>query len=308
MLYIQREVKSDSMDEIELHELTVNERDRYLNHYVHSCPLISDYVYSSLFMWAEFYTLKISYYMDLACIICTGGGFPPSLLMPLGMTENKMKSILDYYYQWFDSRGQEFCISHVEDRFLPLIQSIESYDFSVTYDRNYSDYIYLKPDFINMDGHNYKGLKKKIRSFNNHHQNVEYSKIKTDDISECKELLDTWRTQKGYNADSAETVKLLDNYEELKLLGGAVRINGKLQAFFLGEEFDDTGYIISGKADMDIHGLYIMGVREFVKNEFPGVKYINRCEDLGIETLRDAKLSWMPAKILHKYNVRCSRK
>lgn len=295
------------MMEIELHDLTVEERGKYLSHYTQSCSLISDFVYSSLFMWADYYTLKLSYFMDLACIICTGGGFPSSLLMPLGVADNKMKDILDYYYHWFNSRGQEFCISHVEEKFLPLILSVEDYNFSVTYDRDYSDYIYFRPDFINMEGCNYKGLRKKIRAFKNHHQNFEYAALGKNDISECRELLEIWRKQKGYNADSIETTTLLDNFEGLDLLGGAVRVDGKMQAFFLGEKFGDTGYIISGKADMDIHGLYMLGVREFVRNEFHDVTYINRCEDLGIQTLRDAKLSWMPAKILHKYNVKCSK-
>lgn len=295
------------MEEIELHDLTVEERYKYLHHYTQCCSSISDYVYSSLFMWAGYYTLKLSYFMDLACIICTGGGFPPSLLMPVGITDNKMKDVIDYYYQWFTSRGQEFCISHVEEKFLSSILSVKDYNYTVNYDRDYSDYIYKMPDFINMEGSHYKGLRKKIRAFKNHHQNFDYIKIDRSNIPECMELLELWRIQKGYDADSIETAKLLDHYEELQLLGGAVRIDNKIQAFFLGEISGDMGYIISGKADMEIHGLYMLAVREFVKHEFSGVRFVNRCEDLGIETLRDAKLSWVPFRLLHKYNVTCSK-
>ena len=35
-----------------------------------------------------------------------------------------MKDVIDYFYQWFTSRGQEFCFSHVEET-LPLILSAE---------------------------------------------------------------------------------------------------------------------------------------------------------------------------------------
>lgn len=295
------------MQEIELRDLTVGERDSYLSYYRQSVPYISDYVYSSLFMWAEFYSLKLAYFNGLACIICTGGGFSPSLLMPLGVTGEKMAEVLDYYYNWFNRSGQEFCISHVEEKFLPLILSISDYEYTVSYDRNYSDYIYKRNDFISMDGRNYKGLRKKIRSFLNHYKDVKYSSLVIDDIPECRELLSLWRIQKRYNADSLETERLLDNYEELKLLGGVLRIDGRLKAFFLGEKSGDMGFIISGKADMDINGLYLYSLRKFVQHELQGVKFINRCEDLGIDTLREAKLSWMPSQILHKYNVKCTR-
>jgi hypothetical protein len=295
------------MPESELHDLTIEEREEYLRHYLLTNSLISDYTYSSLFMWAKFYSLELLYFKDLACVICTGGEFPPSLLMPLGLFDNKMKDVLDYYYEWFAKRGEELSISHVDEALLPVIMSVEGYNYTVTYDRSYSDYIYNRSDFVEMKGSDYKGFRKKIRAFENHHSDFEYSKISVNDIPECMELLELWRVQKGYDADALETVKLLDNYEALELKGGAVRINGKIQAFLLGEIYRETGYIIAGKADMGIHGLYLYAVREFVKQEFPGVKYINRCEDLGIETLRDAKLSWMPSQLLHKYNVRCKK-
>jgi len=291
----------------ELHNVDISDRDEYVCHYIASHSQISDYTFSSLFMWAKFYSLEISYYKDLACIICTGGGFPPSLLMPLGDLNNKMGDVLDYYYQWFSERGEELCVSHVDEKFLPVITAVEGFDFTITYDRNYSDYIYNFSNFVNMEGSDYKGFRKKIRAFENHFPDRQYSKITDSDVPECLELLELWRQQKGYDADSFETVKLLYNYDALKLIGGAVRLNGKIQAFILGEIYNDTGYIIAGKADMLIHGLYLFTLREFVKNEFSGVYYINRCEDLGIETLREAKLSWMPNKILHKYNVTCRK-
>lgn len=295
------------MQVIELHKLTIEEKNKYIRYYLASNPLISDFTFSSLFMWSVFYTLEISYFNDLACVVCTGGEFPPSLLMPLGDVDNRMSEVLNYYYDWFASRGQSCIVSHVEEKFLPLILSTEGYNFTVSYDRNYSDYIYKRSDFISMEGSDYKGFRKKIRAFENHHPDHEYSKIQISDIPECMELLELWKKQKGYDADSVETAKLLDNYEALNLIGAAVRLDGKIQAFLLGEIYGDTGYIISGKADMDIHGLYLYAVKEFVKLEFSGVQYINRCEDLGIETLRDAKLSWMPCQILHKYNVLCTR-
>ena len=290
-----------------MQSITTVEREKYLGNYLCILPDISDFTFSSLFMWADFYSLRLSHFEDLSCIICTGGGFLPSLLMPVGKIGNNLKRVMDYYYGWFSGQGLDFYISHVEEKFIPLIESVEGYKYDVSYNRDYSDYVYDRNDFVSMNGSGYKGFRKKIRSFEKTYPDHTYSPIRKEDIPECLELLEIWKEQKGYDADSNETRILLSNYEELGLRGGAVRFNGRIKAFLAGELYGETGFIIVGKADMQIHGLYLYAVREFVKNEFSGALYVNRCEDLGIETLRDAKLSWMPSKILHKYNVKCSK-
>jgi len=295
------------MPDTDLRKLTVEEREGYLKNYLKVLPLISDFTFSSLFMWADFYSLKLTEFRGQTCIICTGGDFTPSLLMPMGDIENGFKDLIDYYYNWFAERGLDLHISHVEERFIPLIESVEGYKFEISYNRDYSDYIYKRDDFISMNGSEYKAFRKKIRSFEHHFPNHSYSPLTENEIPECLELNELWRKQKGYDADSNETAILLQNYNSLSLKGGVVRFNGRVQAFLAGEAHGNTGYIIAGKADMKIHGLYLYTLREFVRNELPGIRYINRCEDLGLETLRDAKLSWMPVQILHKYNIKCTR-
>ncbi len=291
----------------ELKSFTIGEREAYLNNYCALLPGISDFTFSSLFMWADFYSLRLSCFHNLSCIICTGGDFLPSLLMPVGNYGNDLKRLIDYYYDLFAERGLDFYISHVEERFIPLIKSVEGYKYEVTYNRDYSDYIYDRESFITMNGSGYRSNRQKISSFKRHYPDHTYSRLNKEDIPECLELVELWRKQKGYDADANETGILLANYEALGLRGGAIRVGGEIKSFFAGEVYGMTGYIIVGKADMHIHGLYLHAIKEFVKNEFPEALYINRCEDLGIETLRDAKMSWMPAKILHKYNIHCSR-
>ncbi len=295
------------MTEAGLRDFSIAERGKYLKNYMVSPPMISDFTFSSLFMWADYYSLKLSCFDNLTCIICTGGDFTPSLLMPLGDVEGRIKDVIDYYYTWFREQGLDFYISHVDEKYIPLIKSVPGYEYAVTYDRDYSDYIYNRNDFVSMSGSGYKHFRKKIRSFENHFPHHQYSVLNDDDIPECLELLEFWRQQKGYDADANESAILLKNFKQLDLKGGVVKVDGRIKAFLAGEKCGDTGFIISGKGDMHIHGLYLHAVREFVKNEFADVLYINRCEDLGIETLRDAKMSWMPVKILHKYNVRCTR-
>ena len=53
-----------------------------------------------------------------------------------------------------------------------------------------------------------------------------------------------------------------------------------------------------------IRGLYPYINQQFLVNEFSDVEFVNREEDLGIEGLRKAKLSYHPVKFIEKYTVR----
>ena len=58
------------------------------------------------------------------------------------------------------------------------------------------------------------------------------------------------------------------------------------------------------KANQNIKGLYQYINQQFLLNEFPNVKYVNREEDLGLDGLREAKLSYHPCKFIEKYSIK----
>ena len=91
---------------------------------------------------------------------------------------------------------------------------------------------------------------------------------------------------------------MLKNSSNLDFIGMVVYVNDKISAFTIGEKVNENMAIIHiEKADTDIRGLSNFINRSFVDNYFKDVPYINREQDLGIEGLRHAKLSYMPVKL-----------
>ena len=96
----------------------------------------------------------------------------------------------------------------------------------------------------------------------------------------------------------------LKNFEKLELKGGLIRLNGKIIAFTLGSRANEDTFIVHiEKADYTITGSYQMINNQFAINNFEGIKYINREEDLGIEGLRKAKLSYNPIILADNYSA-----
>ena len=91
--------------------------------------------------------------------------------------------------------------------------------------------------------------------------------------------------------------------DKLKIAG--IFIDGNLEAFTMGEYLNPNMALIHiEKANPSIRGLYPYINQQFLVNEFSDVEFVNREEDLGIEGLRKAKLSYHPVKFVEKYTVR----
>ena len=107
------------------------------------------------------------------------------------------------------------------------------------------------------------------------------------------------------NYDEYAAVKrAFDNFEQLDFIGGALRVDGKIEAFTMGEALTSETFCTHiEKANTDIVGSYAAINNEFARNCLSSFKYVNREEDMGIEGLRKAKLSYYPAILLEKDNA-----
>jgi hypothetical protein len=86
--------------------------------------------------------------------------------------------------------------------------------------------------------------------------------------------------------------------------GGAILIDGKLEAFTLGEPLNpETVVIHIEKANPAFEGLYPLINQVFLENEWSAHLYVNREQDLGEEGLRKAKESYFPNHMIHKYII-----
>ena len=180
----------------------------------------------------------------------------------------------------------------------------EKYDIIPS--RDSFDYIYRQKDLANLEGKKYHSKRNHISAFSKKY-NWRFEKITPENIDKVIECSNTWYSQNADRLDSyafheKEGLDIVfKNYDYLSVSGGAIFIEDKAVAFTLGTPINDKVFdIFAEKALPDFATAYTVINNCFAK-ELGDYKYINREDDMGLEGLRRAKLSYRPAVILEKY-------
>ena len=177
--------------------------------------------------------------------------------------------------------------------------------------RDSYDYLYLREDLEHLAGKHLKAKRNHWNRFIEEYPNFEYKDVTPELFEDCMALVDRWNGASEHanpsygdslSAEKRVSRRLFENWQQLDMLGGAIFVDGNMVAFTLGAPVTtDTFDICIEKADRNINGAFNIINQQFAKHLPSQYRYINREEDMGLEGLRTAKLSYHPQRLL-SYN------
>lgn len=193
---------------------------------------------------------------------------------------------------------------------LPLLQS--RFDLTAAPERDWFDYVYDVDAVTALAGRAYHGQKNFVNSFKKTFPAYSFRGLDREVIPDALAFLDEYYARsedKGtpvFREEKVKTYELLNRWEEYGLPGGILYTgDGRVASFSVGETVGDTLFIHIEKADRSIRGAYQTCFNEFLKAfAAPGIRYVNREEDVGDEGLRATKLAYHPSRLIQKYTVR----
>lgn len=243
-------------------------------------------------MWAE---------EDGQLIIKSGKGEDSSYRLPFGNDFLKGINLIREY------SGEEYPDFWVQEgKRLDNFKANFGDKYVFEENRDAFDYIYLREDLANLSGKKYHGKRNHISAFSKKH-NWSFKPITAENTEDVKLCAEKWykenadREDKYLRCEKQGVITILDNMELLGVRGGAVYVDGKVVAFTLGSRISDEIFDIHiEKALSDYAEGYTVINREFART-LTEYKYINREDDMGLEGLRKAKLSYKPHILLKKY-------
>ena len=183
---------------------------------------------------------------------------------------------------------------------------IKANEFIIYNDRDDAEYIYLPSDLINLEGNKYRKIREKIRSFKkefkNNYEIVEYNQ---NDFKSLLNLLNSWNKEKNsdYTSESNKIKYVIENKDKLELEIFLLKINNSLAGMTIIQVLpNNVGVIIFEKSFSKYKNANCV-LNLFEANHLKECRVISRQEDMGIEGLRQAKLSYRPFYLEQKFNL-----
>ncbi|MGO1041426.1 DUF2156 domain-containing protein [Clostridioides difficile] len=273
-----------------------------------------EYCFSTLYMWQHVY--KTGYYIgeDFAVLVGEYEGDSFSIL-PLAK-KDKLPEVVDFVLEYFSHNNKKIYLRGITTEVVEFLKEKYPNRFEYIEERDLFDYIYDAESLRTLAGKKNQKKRNHINYFLKEYAGrYEARLLDKENFNECLVLMKEWESNKEENNEFDESMddelvgikKIFNNYDilkdKVKVFG--VYVDGKLEAFSIGELLNKNMALIHiEKANPDIRGLYPFINQQFLVSEFKDVEFVNREEDLGIEGLRKAKLSYHPCRFVEKYSVR----
>ena len=274
-----------------------------------------EYSFSTLFLWSGAYQQQVAP-MDGFVLERLRGKLGAGYLFPAG--SGPLEPVLSALEKDAAERGEPcrfFCVTPEQAE---RLEQLRPGQYAFQSDRDGWDYLYALDRLAGLGGKKLHGKRNHIRRFEESHPDWQVEQITMDNLAECAEMDLEWnRRYRSLDAagEEAEARTRLDerhamsrafaHYEALGMDGLLLRTGGKVVAFTMGSPISaDTFDVHFEKAYGEIQGAYPMINREFARwlqANRPGVRWLNREDDMGLEGLRKSKESYYPDRMVEKY-------
>jgi hypothetical protein len=252
--------------------------------------------FANIFMWKDSEHPRWTILNGGLCVLVEPDFEPPYFLPPVG-GEHVPETIAACL-------THAPCLSRVPEGFIARYGA----GFKVEEDPGNFDYVYSREELAELKGKKYDGKRNRIRKLESTFAH-EYHALVRADVPGCFRLLEDWFEEKRngdpyMKAEKVAIIQALASFERIGLKGGVVKVGGRVEAFTMGGRLtSDTVVIPIEIANPGLVGLAQWINREFVRREWPAYVFVNREQDMNVEGLRKAKLSYQPDHLVKKYNL-----
>lgn len=289
----------------DLHPLTLADKD-LVSEYLHRYPpLISEHTFTNLFIWQPSRPIFFAELENSLLFLVKAAKREGHYILfgpPVG--EVKIPDVFTTF--------SESLIGGVRIPDMDTLSISGTPSYIIHEDRDNADYVYRVDDLALLAGRRYAKKRNHIKQCLNSHT-CEYVPITPEVLTECEAMQENWCKSRdcgrnpGLCNEANAIAEIFAHFMEFKLLGGAIRVDGTIQAYAIAEELHPgTAVWHFEKAMGNIQGLGQLINQWFSKNSLTSFEYVNREQDLGIPGIRQAKESYYPHHLVAKNSISLS--
>ena len=282
--------------------------------WINSCiavsgTMASDASFANIYLLRNKYSTKISRYKDFIIRKYSGKGARCGYTFPLG--KGDVAKVLAEIEKDAKECGERLQFAFVTEEQKEVLENAMPARFCYSSDAGDSDYIYLRSELASLSGKAFHKKKNHFSKFVRTYPDYKYYEIGACNIYDAQKVADAWYYEHLQDEDASQLAEYkaikeaLENFEELGLIGGIIYVNDSPCAMTIASKINENTVDVhfeKAVGEYALNGGYA-AINKLFSEKLDGVTWLNREEDIGIEGLRKAKLSYRPKIMLKKYSA-----
>lgn len=290
---------------IEFHSPKAADKERYDRCLAASGKEGCEYNFVNLYLWGR---QKIAFIGDHV-VFFSQFHRQSVYLFPIGTGDKK--PVLDAIIQDAGKRGIPCRLTGLSSADWVLLEQLYPGRFCCHNDRDFFDYIYAIDDLATLAGRKFQKKRNHLNKFRQNNPRAVLEPITDENCHRAVALAEEWYRLRleadphgDYQLEQAALFQALKKRDLLGLEGLILSCDGKDIAMTLGSRMGSDTFDVHFEKALDItDGAYAAinnGFAKYLKEKYPEVQFLNREEDMGLEGLRKAKLSYNPHHLVEK--------
>lgn len=270
----------------------------------------TDFSYAGVLMWVDYFKYEYAIVNDTLFIkgVVENDTSKVAFSLPVGdMPLNESLGVIKAYCE---ANGLTPELSAVPEYAMSEIRKLNPTSEEELTD--WADYLYEADKLATLSGKKMGKKRNHVNKFMTLYPDYTFEMMTPENAHEALEFMDVFDLE-GDDTEMARTERELSRYlirmvmeGDRNLLGGLLKVDGKVCAYTIGDIKGDTLFVHVEKATRHVEGSYEAINKMFaerIRTLYPVVEFINREDAAGDEGLKQAKESYHPVELLRKYNV-----
>ena len=267
-----------------------------------------EYSFANLFLWGR---QEIAFVEN--CVVFFSHFFGRSIY-PYPIGSGDRRAALEAILADSRQRGIPCRITGMTEADRQELEDLFPDRFSIRPARDSFDYVYTVDALADLKGKKLQKKRNHVNRFRTEHPDYRVEPICCENVARIQHMVNDWYVSRklsdpegDYFLESLAMAKAFRHYDALNMEGLALLEGDRVLAVTMGSLMaPDMMDVHFEKAVEDVPGAYNTVNAEFARHirlKFPEVRILNREDDVGLEGLRTAKLSYLPDHMIEKYQA-----
>lgn len=291
---------------IEFQRLTPAQKEAY-NNILFSCSERGcEYSFANLYLWGQ---QNVAF---LQGCIAFFSHFYGKSVYPYPIGSGDKKAVIEAILQDSGKRGIPCRITGITQQDKEELEQLFPGRFVICPSRDSFDYVYDIHALADLRGRKFQGKRNHFNRFCAEHPEHQVVPLTCEILPRVKEFVEGWFARRreadphgDYLLENLAIARAFNHCGEIGMEGIVLMDKGEILALSMGSRLSENTFDIHfEKAREDVSGAYNAVNCQFARYlrlKYPELKFLNREDDMGLEGLRTAKLSYRPHHLVEKY-------